>query len=477
VSEATVSDLLFRPVTELAGLVRSGELEARELVQASLDRIEALNPELNAFVEVFGERALAEADDIAAGDERPLAGVPVAIKNNVPVQGAMLTFGAGFMGDFRPAFDHNVVSRLRAAGAIIVGTTTTPEWAILPWTNTRRFGPTRNPWDPARTSGGSSGGSATAVASGMVPLAHGNDGGGSTRIPAACCGLVGLKPQRNRISQAPISGGSELAVDGVLTRTVGETAALLDLLEGYELGDGNWAPPPAEPFAVAAARRPQGLRIGLTSYSPIEEATVDPVAADSVLEAGRLLESLGHEVEEVQPPWRHPGLSEQFTAMFAPLISMQISFAQTLAGREPTEQDMEPLSWALYSLSHKISALDAAGAASMLQIFSRGLLGWASQYDAILTPALAEAPVLLDTVGPETDDPMGLFTRSGHFTPFTPGANISGQPAISVPLFAREDGLPLGVQLLGRPAGEGELLALAAQLEEARPWSERRPSL
>src|SRR6476661_3016049 len=226
------TDLLFRPVTELAASVRSGEISARELVQASLDRIEEVNPKVNAFVDVFADEALAEADGIGADDPRPFAGVPIAIKNNRSVEGKRLTFAAEFAGDFAAPHDHNVVRRLRDAGFVIVGTTTLPEWGILPVTDTTRFGTTNNPWDLGRTPGGSSGGSAAAVASGMLPIAHANDGGGSTRIPAACCGLVGLKPQRGRISAAPEAGHVFLVADGVLTRTVRETAEVLDLLSG-----------------------------------------------------------------------------------------------------------------------------------------------------------------------------------------------------------------------------------------------------
>src|SRR4051794_25435477 len=241
-----MADLLFRPALELAALVRAGELSSRELVAASLERIDALNPELNAFVDVFHDEALAAAAAIHPGDARPFVGVPIAVKNNRAIEGKRLTFCSDFAGDWLAPDDHNVVRRLRAAGFVIVGSTTLPEWGILPWTNTKRFGATRNPWDPARTSGGSSGGSATAVAAGMVPIAHANDGGGSTRIPAACCGLVGLKPQRNRISLAPEIGESFLGIDGVLTHDVRDTALALDVLAGYEVGDASWAPPPPE---------------------------------------------------------------------------------------------------------------------------------------------------------------------------------------------------------------------------------------
>jgi amidase len=470
-----MSDLLFRPASELAELVRSGEVSARDLVQESLTRIDELNPELNAFVDVFADEALAAADGVGPGDERPFAGVPIAIKNNRSIAGKRLTFGSDFMGDWEAPYDHNVVRRLGEAGFIVVGSTTLPEWGILPWTNTKRFGPTRNPWDPARTSGGSSGGSATAVASGMVPIAHANDGGGSTRIPAACCGLVGLKPQRNRISMAPEIGESFLATDGVLTRSVRDTALALDLLAGYELGDASWAPPPAEPFAASAGREPSGLRIAVVTNPPID-APVDPVRADAAREAGRLLESLGHQVEEAEAPWRDDSILHTFTALFAPLVMLQVAFGRLVNGREPEEEELEPLSWALWKLVGGMSALDAHLASAQLQIFARGLIGWMSQYDAVVAPALAEAPVLLDDVHWQTDDPMGLFRRSGEFTPFTAVANVSGQPAIVLP-FDEHEGMPVAVQVFGRPAGEGDLLALAAQVEAARPWAHRRPAL
>src|SRR5829696_4090023 len=277
-----MSDLLFRPVHELAALVRDGEITSRELVEASLERIDALDGEVGAFLDVYHEDALAAADEVSSGDERPFAGVPVAIKNNKPVKGKRLTFGASFTGDFVPGHDAFVVRRLREAGFVIVGSTKLPEYGVLPVTEPKDFGPTRNPWDLDRTPGGSSGGSAAAVAAGMVPIAHGNDGGGSIRIPAACCGLVGLKPQRGRVSLAPDVGGSFLVADGVLTRTVRESAALLDVLAGPELGDAWWAPEPSEPFATTAGRAPSGLRIAMTARSPLKDAEVDPVCARAV---------------------------------------------------------------------------------------------------------------------------------------------------------------------------------------------------
>ena len=261
------SDLMFRPASELAGMVRAGEVSSRELVELSLARIEELNPQLNAFVEVDPERALAAAAEVGAGDERPFAGVPIAIKNNRALKDWRYTNGCTLMKDFIAPYDHSVVARLKRAGFVIVGTTTLPEYGILPVSEARIFGPTRNPWDLERTPGGSSGGAAAAVASGMVPVAHGNDGGGSIRIPAACCGLVGLKPARGRISAAPDMGDSSLGIDGVLTRTVADTAAILDVLAGYEPGDATWAPPPAEPFALSAGSDggpPTRLRIAAT---------------------------------------------------------------------------------------------------------------------------------------------------------------------------------------------------------------------
>jgi amidase len=311
----------------------------------------------------------------------------------------------------------------------------------------------------------------------MVPVAHGNDGGGSIRIPAACCGLVGLKPQRGRISAAPELGESLLGIDGVLSRTVADTAAILDVLAGYELGDATWAPPPAQPFATAAAQPPRRLRIAATTLPPIADAAVDPLSAQAVADAAGLLRELGHDVVEVQPPWQIDGLTELFGAVFCTHIGLSIAFSGMVAGHEPSAADMEPMSWAIYSMVGKLNAVEGFGATVRLQAFTRQLVQFMEPYDTLLTPALAERPLPLGTLDAGAPDPMSTFTRSGLFTPFTPVFNASGQPGISVPLFHGEDGLPLAVQLVARPAREDTLLALATQLEAARPWAARRPEM
>jgi amidase len=470
-----MSDPLLPSALELASLVRAGALSAVELVEASLRRIDELEPQINAFTHLAGDEALAEAARIGPGDPRPFAGVPIAIKNNRPVKGLRLTYGCSLMAEHIATYDHNVTRRLRDAGFVIVGTTTLPEYGILPVSEARIFGPTRNPWDLERTPGGSSGGAAAAVAAGIVPVAHGNDGGGSIRIPAACCGLVGLKPARGRISAAPELGDSSLGIDGMLTRTVADTAAILDVLEGYVPGDATWAPPPVEPFAAAAAHEPGRLRIAATTLPPQPDAVLDPVCAGAVADAADLLRSLGHDVEQVDPPWQDEELRELFGVVFSSQIALSIAYSGRVAGREPSAGDMEPMSWAIYSMIGKLGAVPSMAAATRLQQFARRLVAFLEPYDALLTPALAQRPLPIGTLDTGAPEPMATFTASGLFTPFTPVFNATGQPAISLPLYQGADGLPLAVQLVGRPAGEAKLLALATELEAALPWAHRRP--
>jgi amidase len=470
-----VSELLFRSAGELAALVRSGEVSARELVAASLERIDESRATLNAFAHVAHESALAAAELIGPGDPRPFAGVPIAVKDNRPVAGMPLTMCSDLFGDFVPRHDAFCVRRLRDAGFVIVGKTTLPEMGILPTTEPRRFGPTRNPWAPDRTPGGSSGGAGAAVAAGLVPIAHGNDGGGSIRIPAACCGLVGLKPARGRVSAGPDAGQSFLVGDGVLTHSVADTTALLDVLAGYEPGDANWAPPPPAPFAELAARPARRMRIGLALSMPLEGATLDPVCEAAARDAAALLESLGHEVEEIAPPWSGLDLLSDFTGAFGPAISMTTLVGGRLAAREPTEEDVEPLTWAMWERARSQDALTLLEAQRRLESVGRSLVTFFAPYDAVLTPALARRPLRIGEVHGRGPDPWDHYQRSGSFTPYTAIVNVTGQPAISLPLFHGDDGLPTAVQFIGPPAREDVILGLATELEQALPWAGRRP--
>jgi amidase len=470
------ADVLFEPATELARLVKAGEVTSRELTEISFERIEALDPDLNAFVHLDPEGALAAADGIDVSDGRPFAGVPIAIKDTAAVAGMPYRLGSDLFGDFVPPQDAFVVRRLREAGFVIVGKTNLPEFGILPVTEPRRFGPTRNPWDLERTPGGSSGGAGAAVAAGMVPLAHGSDGGGSIRIPAACCGLVGLKPSRGRVSRGPEQGDDLLVQDGVLTHTVGETAALLDVISGYEPGDATWAPPPPEPFARTAAREPGRLRIGVTTVPAIEVAAVDPLCERAARDAAALLDSLGHEVEEVDPPWEGQELLRAFTLVFGTPVAVGMWFGSQVTGTEPSAELVEPLTWTIWEGIRERNPLDYMLARTRLTAASRSIVALWDEYDAVLTPALAQRPVRIGEIDSCSDDPWEDFHRSGQFTPYTALYNVTGQPAISLPLYHGEDGLPLGVMLAGRPAGEGPLLSLAAQLEAASPWADRRPA-
>ena len=471
-----MSELLFKPAIELATLVHTGQVSSTELVTAALERIERLQPTINAFMYIDADGALATAGSIDRDDPRPFAGVPIAIKDTTAVAGMPFTMGSDLFGDFVPGHDSFATRRIRDAGFVIVGKTNLPEFGILPVTEPRRYGPTRNPWDTDRTPGGSSGGAAAAVAGGMVPLAHGSDGGGSIRIPAACTGLVGLKPTRGRISRGPDLGDDYLIQDGVLTRTVAETAAMLDVLSGYEVGDTTWAPPPSEPFADAAKREPGVLRIGYTAKAAIE-APLDPECERATLEAAQLLSELGHEVEEIDAPWGDQDLLQTFVMAFGTPIAMGLYFGGLVTGREPAPELVEPLSWTMYEGIRERSALDYLLARTQLSAISRGIIGLWETYDAVLTPALAERPLRIGEIDACSDDPWEDFRRSGLFTPYTAIFNVTGQPAISVPLFHGDDGLPTAVQIAGRPAAEDTLLSLATQLEAARPWAGRRPEL
>jgi amidase len=468
--------LAFLSAIELAARIRDGSLTAREAVEASLRRIEAIDPELGAFIEVDGDRAAAEAGAIAPGDERPFAGVPIAIKANTAVAGLCMNFASRFLAGHRPTHSAYLVRRLREAGFVVVGTTNMPEFGILPTTEPRHTGATRNPWDTSRTPGGSSGGSAAAVAAGLVPIAHANDGGGSLRIPAACCGLVGLKPSRGRVSRGPDLGDSFLGCDGVLSRTVAETALLLDVLAGYEPGDATWAPRPAEPFTLAMRRDPGKLRIAMTLANALE-VDADPEVVRGVHEAAALLRELGHEVVEASPALPAPDTLDIFLQVFTPGIALGIGLGERIAGRPPDDGEIEPLSRAALELAQTLSSISYLTAVAQLQLLARGTVAFFADYDLLLTPVLAFRPLPIGELNGCGSEPLDDLRRSGRFAPYTSLFNVTGQPAISIPMGVGEDGLPTAVQLVGHPLGEETLLQVAGQVEAARPWAARRPAL
>ena len=464
-----MDDLHCRTVVESAALVRAGDATPRELVTAALERIERLDSELNAFVDADGEQALADADTVSPGIEQPYAGVPFAVKANVAVAGRPLTMGSALLRDHRAGYDAFLVSRLRRAGFVVVGMTNLAEFGILPTTEPRHGGPTRNPWDRSRTAGGSSGGSAAAVAAGLVPAAHGNDGGGSLRIPAACCGLYGLKPSRGRISQGPVSGGGLLAVEGVLTRTVADTAALLDVLAGYEVGDAVWAPRPAEPYVVAFERDPGRLRIAVTSRNYLDVA-VSPDVERTLREVAARLAALGHDVVDATPPLPDAAMLDLFLTVFGPAIAAGMAAAEEIAGRAAGADEVEPLSRAVLERAEAVPSHRYLAAVAALQRLARRIVAFFAEYDMLLTPILARSPLPVGELHGCGERPLEDLRRSGTFAPFTALFNVTGQPAMSVPVGIGSDGLPTAIQLVGRPLGEERVLQVAAQLEAAHPW-------
>ena len=458
-------DLAFASAAEQARLVRSGKATSVELVQLSLDRIAELDPTLNAFVTVDGERALeaARAAD-ASTSAAPFRGVPIAVKDLSPTAGLRTTYSSRAYADHVPDFDTAVVRRLREAGFVIVGKTNTPEFGTVAFTESELNGATRNPWNVELTPGGSSGGAAAALAAGLIPIAHGSDGGGSIRIPASCCGVVGLKPARGRVSSAPFGSLEGLSTSGPITRTVEDAALLLDVLAGYEPGDPWWAPPPAQPFAEAAKTPPGRLRIAVTATPPVETA-VDPECVAALSAAADLLTELGHDVQESTPPWIEPNLIDSFLRVW-----------QVGPALHPVEDLslLTDLNRELVEAARTTSAADYGRTVQQLQAVSRRIVSFWDDVDIVVTPTLALPPVPIGWQD-EADGAFGKLRRNTAFTPFTAIANLTGQPAMSLPLHWSSGGVPIGVQLIGPPAGEATLLALAAQIEVARPWSDRRP--
>jgi amidase len=466
-------DLAFLSATQQADLVRRKELSPVELVTLYLDRIDRIDPQLNSYVTIVAELALdraraAEAAVAAGADLRPFHGVPISIKDLHDTAGIKTTYACSAYADHVPDHDTNAVRRLKEAGFIVLGKTNAPELGTTPVTESELHGPCRNPWDTGRTPGGSSGGAAAALAAGLCPISHASDGGGSIRIPASCCGVFGLKPARGRVSAGPDRGDTlaGLATDGPIARTVEDAAAMLDVIAGYELGDPYWASPPTRPFREEVGARADGLRIAFTATPPTY-APVDAACAAAVEDAALLLESLGHKVEHADPDWFDPELVAHFFNVWqlVPVYNEVSDYTQ-----------LEGLNRAFGELSEQTPVATFVRSMIALQRIARRIVSLWRDYDLLLTPTLALEPVPIGWLSQDPDPGM-QFARSGFFTPFTPPANLTGQPAVSLPLYWSEGGLPIGVQLVGAPADEATLIRVAAQLEEARPWASRRPDM
>jgi amidase len=477
-------DLLRLDALGQAEAVRRGEVSPAELVDASIARIEKLNPQLNAVITPLFEKARRQAERGPLGTGA-FRGVPFLLKDLTAE-----SEGDPHFAGVRAAKKHGYVStadtwlarRFRDAGFVFLGKTNTPEFGSQPTTEPLAFGPSRNPWDPSRGTGGSSGGSAAAVAAGMVAAAHANDGGGSIRIPASACGLVGLKPSRGRVSLGPTWGDqwagcvAELAV----TRSVRDTAAILDAVSGPEPGDPYVAPPPARPFLAEVGAAPGRLRIAFVTRPLIDGVEIHPECARAAEQAARRLAGLGHHVEEARvEPLRDETVASAFTSVVAVWTQNDVADWSERLGRRLGPGDVEPGNLDFAEMGEQVSGLGYMRAVAALQRFSRRVaLHWRDEgWDLLLTPTLAEPPPPLGDFVPTEDDPRRPMRRSMAFVAFTCPFNVTGQPAISLPLAWSEAGLPIGVQLAAPYAREDLLLRVAAQLEEDVPWRDRWPQL
>ncbi len=460
----------------LAGLVRSREVSPLELVDSSIDAIESLNPELNAIVTPMFEMARAQAG--MASLDGPLAGVPFLLKDlRASVAGVPTTEGNAVLGSKSAQYDSEIVTRHKRAGLICVGKTNTPEFGLTATTEPHAFGPTRNPWDLERTAGGSSGGAAAAVAARTVPMAHASDGGGSIRIPAACCGLVGLKPTRGRNPLGPDAGDvmNGLVVEHALTVSVRDSAALLDATSGPDTGDPYWAPPIARPFLDEVGADPGTSRIAFSTESP----TGTPVHAHNtraVEETALLLQDLGHTVEQAAPQYDDRVFRKAFTTIWFSNLAASLETLSEALGCGLSESHCESITLAFGARGAEHSGAEYVKAVATIQAIGRTVARFFRNYDMLLTPTLASPPPKIGFLHPAKGDTdlRPYARRVKEFVPFTQLANATGQPAMSLPLHWK-NGLPVGVQLTARFGDEATLFRLAGQLEVSRPWRHRLP--
>ena len=461
----------------LAGLVAKGEVTPLELVDAAIERIERHNPALNAVV----HKAYDEARKVAQGPlpDGPFKGVPFLIKDlGVPVAGWPRTYGSRFAAGWVDKEDCGLTRRYRESGVVLLGKTNTPEYGITGVTEGGYLGPCRNPWNPDHVSGGSSGGAASAVASGMVPLAHASDGLGSIRIPAACCGLVGLKVTRDRNPNLPDGDNYAMgfSVDHVVTRTVRDSAAMLDATGRPEPGAPFEAPHKARPYMEEIERSPGRLRIAWSSETP-SGRPIDPQIQAALERTAALLKGLGHEVVE-------KGLGIDYRALYTargPVsganFAANIARLSAMLGREPQEHELEPLTWAALKSGRKVTGEQAFRGWQDLRDLNRKTLMFFEDYDVYLCPVLGTPVPPVGLIDPVAVDPQELNKRQSKAFPYTPPFNFSGQPSLSLPLEMDDTGLPIGMMFTARFADEATLLRLAAQLEKEAPWKGRRPAL
>jgi amidase len=471
---ALAAEIAALDATGQAALVRAGEVTARELVEAAIERIEALNPVLNAVVTPMYDRALRSA----ASCSGPFAGVPYLLKDLiVEVAGERFTEGSAFLRHNVSTVDSELVTRLERAGLVVVGKANTPEFGLVPTCEPVLHGVTRNPWDVTRSTSGSSGAPAAAVAARMVPMAHGNDMGGSIRYPASACGLFGLKPTRGRVSLAPLYGDilSGWGVEHALTRSVRDSAALLDSVSGPAPGDPYWAAAPARPFAHEVGADPGRLRIAFSARTAGGESG-HPDCQAALADAVTLCSSLGHELVEADLPTIEPDAGQAIGTVFNAATAWIVDYWIRRLGRQPDPDELEPLTWAYCEAGRTVRAPDYLRAIEVLQRYAREVAHFLGPYDAFLTPTLSSPPLPLGEITSTTQNPMRALERGGATVEYPQVvANLSGNPAMSVPLWWNADGLPIGVHFLANYGDEATLLRLASQLESARPWAERRP--
>jgi amidase len=464
-----VTELHDLTALEQGALVRSRAVSPLELTDHYLERAARLD-DVGAFVTLTPERARERARSLAvtsADGAGPLSGVPTAIKDLNLTAGVRTTFGSAAFADFVPEVSDGVTLAMENAGLVSLGKTSTPEFGSPCYTEPEGRPPAVTPWDRTRMAGGSSGGAAAAVAAGLVPLAQGSDGGGSIRIPASCCGLVGLKPTRGRISGFPMYGDPVgLATAGSIARTVRDAAAMLDVLAGRRPGDPSWAPPPSSTFLSACDRDPGRLRVARFVAPVIADVEVDAACAAAYEDASRLLESLGHEVVDVPVPLPHDAVAV-FETCWAVLTALSVVPPEA-------EHRLRPLTRWLTERGRAVSGPEFGLAIGAMRRFAADALVALAPYDAVLTPTLAAPPLPVGALRND-EDPSADFEAQKAFTPWTSAWNVTGMPAVSLPLHWTDDGLPVGVMLAGRPAEEELLLSLSAQVESAAPWSQRRP--